>query len=145
MSGVAAGAGATSADLDLVAEVFGASGGVLRVAENKIDDVAAISGSGPAYFFRFCELLVQAAEQECGFSKDEAVELVSHTARGAIAYLDAQEGYPAGRLRQEVTSPGGTTQAALGVFEHEDLEGMVSRALQAAKARAKELNDNANE
>lgn len=100
-----------------------------------------MSGSGPAYVFRFIEALLQAATHQCGFSPDDAKLLVSETVQGAVAYLAAQPGYPAARLREQVTSKGGTTQAALGVFEEADLNGLVSRALAAAQSRAEELNN----
>ena len=139
MSGVAPGASASASDVDVAVSIAEASGCVLRVGESQIDDVAAISGSGPAYFFRFCEVLVDVAQRECGFSEETARLLVGQTARGALAYLDSQEGYPAGRLREEVTSPGGTTEAALGVLEERGFRSMMGEAIQAARTRAKEL------
>ena len=140
MTGIAAGTLATDQDLDLAAWLFEASGRVLRVEESRIDDIAAVSGSGPAYFFRFCEALLQAATEQCGFTQDEATLLVSETAAGAMAYLAAQEDFPVARLRQQVTSKGGTTEAALGVMNKADLNGLIASALAAAQARAKELN-----
>lgn len=140
MTGVAPGSRATEADLDIASSIFEASGRVLRVAEDRIDDVAAVSGSGPAYFFRFCEALMHAAEKQCGFSEDEARLLVSETAQGAMAYLGQQERFPVARLRREVTSKGGTTEAALQVMQKEDLDGLLVDALGAAQRRAEELN-----
>lgn len=145
MSGIAPGSAATDEDMDAVEVLCGASGGVLRVRENQIDDVAAISGSGPAYFYRFCEVLVEHAMGVCGFTREEANLLVAKTAEGSIAYLNSHEGFPAARLRKEVTSPGGTTQAALAVFEAKDLDGLVEEGLRAAKSRAAELNALARE
>jgi pyrroline-5-carboxylate reductase len=139
MSGVAPGNTATDKDVDFAAAICAPSSKILRVSEAQIDDVAAVSGSGPAYFFCFCEALVDAAVTQCGFTREQAELLVAQTAKGAIAYLDAQEGFPAARLRKEVTSPGGTTQAALGVFAERDLAGMVKEALSAAQRRAAEL------
>ena len=143
MSGVAPGATADASDVDLAVGIAEASGRVLRVGESQIDDIAAISGSGPAYFYRFLEALVAAARSECGFSEETAQLLVEQTARGALSYLGAQEGFPAARLRREVTSPGGTTEAALSVFEDRDFTRMVADAIGAAQARARELNEEA--
>ena len=143
MAGVAPGARATAADMDLAEALCAPAAEVLRVEESRIDAVTAVSGSGPAYFFRFCEVLVEAAKSECGFTDAEARLLVSQTAKGSIAYLTAQDGFPAARLRVEVTSPGGTTQAALGVFDAGDLAGLAKGALAAAVARAAELNADA--
>jgi len=145
MSGIALCEGATENDYVSVSGLFGASGGVLQVPEAKIDDVAAISGSGPAYFFRFCEILVQQAVDVCGFDQADAERLVAHTAEGSIAYLMSQEGFPAATLRKQVTSPGGTTQAALESFSKSDWSGLIEKGLMAAKQRAAELQRIANE
>jgi len=145
MSGIALGPGATNDDYESTAQLFGASGGVLRVEEEQIDRVAAISGSGPAYFFLFCEILQRQAIEVCGFDEEQAKTLVAHTAEGSIAYLLSQDGFPAAQLRKQVTSPGGTTQAAIGVMEGRDLNGIIGEALGAALSRADELNDLAKE
>jgi pyrroline-5-carboxylate reductase len=143
MSGVAPGDGATEADLAVAEQICGASGAVLRVREDQMDAVTAISGSGPAYFFRFCEALMDAAVARCGFTEDEARLLVSQTAQGAMAYAGAQEGFPVGRLREQVTSPGGTTQAALDAFAQGNLGALVADAVDAAVRRGEELNADA--
>lgn len=140
MSGVAAGARATGHDVELAATLCRPSGEVLVVPEARLDSLTAVSGSGPAYFFRFCEVLVHAAREQLGFSEGEARLLVSQTARGAIAYLDAEEGFPASRLRHEVTSPGGTTEAALQVFDQGGLAELAEQAMRAAAHRARELD-----
>lgn len=140
MSGVAGGSRATDSDVDIAAGICEPSGKVLRVDEDRMDAIAAVSGSGPAYFFRFCEVLVEAAKTTGGFSDAEARLLVSQTAKGAIAYLDSQDGFPAARLRQEVTSKGGTTFAALQVFDEGGLARLAQEAMSAAIARAKELD-----
>ena len=143
MSGVAAGVGATEADLTLAESICGAAGKVLRVREEQMDAVTAISGSGPAYFFRFCEALMDAAMARCGFSEAEARLLVSQTAQGAMAYAGAQDGFPVARLRAQVTSPGGTTQAALEAFAEGEFAALVGDAVEAALRRGKELNADA--
>ena len=138
MVGLCAGTHAADDDLALTEELFGAAAKTLRITEDRMDALTAVSGSGPAYFFRFCETMVASAE-ELGFTADEARLLVSQTASGAINYLCAQDGFPAGLLRQQVTSPGGTTQAALETMDAHDLAGIMSKALQAAEQRGKEL------
>ena len=143
MSGIAPSADATEADLAVAEEICAASGAVLRVREDQMDAVTAISGSGPAYFFRFCEALMDAAVERCGFTEEEARLLVSQTAQGAMAYAGAQEGFPVGRLREQVTSPGGTTQAALNAFKEGELGALVGDAVDAAVTRGKELNADA--
>jgi len=145
MTAIAPGAHATDDDLALATELCGASGKVLQVEESRIDAVAAVSGSGPAYFFRFCEALMDAAVHTCGFSEEEAKLLVSQTAQGAIAYLGEQEGFPAAKLREEVTSKGGTTEAALRTFNEGELDALVGAALKAAMDRAEELNSDVDE
>lgn len=139
MTAIAPGKYATEDDLALATEICGASGKVLQVTEARIDAVAAVSGSGPAYFFRFCESLMDAAVQTCGFSEEEAALLVSQTAMGAMEYVGQQKGFPVERLRREVTSKGGTTEAALNTFQEGELDGLVRKALQAALDRAQEL------
>ena len=102
-----------------------------------MDAITAVSGSGPAYFFRFAEALVEGA-MAIGFTRDEAILLVGQTGAGSWDYLQ-RSGFEAKRLREQVTSPGGTTAAALKVLDDADFTGLVSRALVAAEQRGKEL------
>jgi pyrroline-5-carboxylate reductase len=102
-----------------------------------MDAVTAVSGSGPAYFFMFAEALVAGAES-LGFTRDEAVLLVGQTGAGSWDYL-LQSGFQAAKLREQVTSPGGTTAAALKVLDEADVMALVRRALEAAERRGKEL------
>ena len=133
-----AGANAGDTDLARAEGLFAPCGKVLRVAdEGRMDAITAVSGSGPAYFFRFAEALVEAAER-LGFTRDEAILLVGQTGEGSWKYLQ-QSGFEAAKLRQQVTSPGGTTAAALAVVDQADLTGLWVRALQAAEARGQEL------
>jgi pyrroline-5-carboxylate reductase len=138
MVGIAPGPGADADTMDLAETVFAPSAKVLRCTEDRIDALTAVSGSGPAYCFLFAEAMMAGA-QALGFSADEAQLLVGQTLRGSIAYLDGQEGYPAAQLRSQVTSPGGTTAAALSVFADADFTGLVERALVAARNRGQEL------
>jgi len=107
--------------------------------ETLLDTVTAVSGGGPAYFFLFMESL-EAAAVARGIPADKARLLVIETALGAARMALESEDDPA-TLRANVTSKGGTTAEALGVFEREDLKDMVDRAIDAARNRAAELGD----
>ena len=138
MVGLCTGAHATPGDLDLAEALFSPCGRVLRLAdESRMDAITAVSGSGPAYFFKFAEALVAAAEQ-LGFTREEAVLLVGETGAGSWDYL-LRSGFEAKKLREQVTSPGGTTAAALKVLDDADVSGLIARALVAAERRGKEL------
>lgn len=139
MVGLCGGAHATAADLDAATALFDGCGQVLRVSdESRMDAITAVSGSGPAYFFRMAEALIDAA-MALGFTRDEALLLVGTTGAGAWSYLQ-REGMDAARLRKAVTSPGGTTAAALKVVDDADLTAIWTRALAAARDRGGELS-----
>lgn len=122
----------------LAARVLAAVGSVHWVSrESELDAVTAISGSGPAYFFLFQELLQHSAEQ-LGLEADLAARLAQETALGA-ARLAAESDLPVSQLRSNVTSPGGTTERALGVFHDAGLAGIMERAVTAARDRSVEL------
>ena len=107
--------------------------------EDMIDAVIGVSGSGPAYFYRFTEALAQAGEK-LGLTPDVAARLAALTFTGAAAWLEAS-GKPPAELRTEVTSPNGTTAAALAVFDRDDrLAALVDEATQACVARAQEMS-----
>ena len=105
--------------------------------ETLMDTVTAVSGSGPAYFFLLAEAL-QAAAIAQGLPPDAARALVVQTCAGAGRML-AESGKDAATLRQRVTSPGGTTQAALESFAASDFAGIVANAVAAATQRGAEL------
>lgn len=106
--------------------------------ESQMDAVTAISGSGPAYVFLFLEALVAAAKAQ-GLPEAVAKKLALHTVRGSAALALASE-EPFAQLRNNVTSPGGTTEAALQVLlQKERLESLIDEAVAAAVRRAKEL------
>ena len=107
--------------------------------EVALDAVTAISGSGPAYVFHFIEGLMAAGEQ-LGLSPALARQLALDTVSGAAQLARGSDDPPA-VLRARVTSPGGTTQAALAVFTQHDLIGIIAAAAQAASQRAGELGD----
>jgi pyrroline-5-carboxylate reductase len=139
MVGLCRGAHASEADLAAAEALFAPSGKVLRLAsEERMDAITAVSGSGPAYLFRTAEALVAAAMAR-GFSQAEAELLVGQTLAGSVAYLMQQGIGQAGALRQAVTSPGGTTAAALAVLEQAGFGELWSAALAAAEARGREL------
>jgi pyrroline-5-carboxylate reductase len=137
-SAISKGKYATDEDVKAVQELLKASGKTIVVDESLQDAVTATSGSGPAYFFRFVEAMIAGA-QDLGLSESDAQTLVIQTITGAAAMLN-QEGADPGVLRQNVTSPNGTTHAALQVFEGGDLEGLVKRAMKAARDRSQELS-----
>ena len=107
--------------------------------EKQMDTVTALSGSGPAYFFLVMEILENAAIQ-MGLSKDIARLLTVQTALGAGRMaLEIEE--PTCELRKNVTSPGGTTEAALKVLEDGDVRSDFAKAIVAATKRAAEIAD----
>ncbi|MDA3963439.1 MAG: pyrroline-5-carboxylate reductase [Planctomycetota bacterium] len=138
MVAICAGAAATDEDMDLAETIFASAAAVLRTTEDKMDAITAVSGSGPAYLFRFAEAQVAAA-LELGFTESEAQLLVGQTLAGSIAYLRSQDGFPAAELRQQVTSPGGTTAAALACLDAANFGQLIASALTAARDRSIEL------
>lgn len=105
--------------------------------ESLMDAVTAVSGSGPAYFYLLMECMERAAV-DLGLSPEVAAILTRETALGAARVVSEQQAEPA-RLRAAVTSPGGTTAAAVQVFEAAHLDAIVGRALAAARDRSLEL------
>jgi pyrroline-5-carboxylate reductase len=137
-TGLFAPAGLSDAHRALAEQVMGAAGTTAWVpTEHALDVVTALSGSGPAYFFLLAELMTDAAV-ELGLTRDSARELAIQTLYGSGLMARASDGDLA-RLRAEVTSKGGTTEAAVRAFEAADLRGIVAAGLQAATRRAGEL------
>jgi pyrroline-5-carboxylate reductase len=131
-------AAATPAQRELATAIMGAVGTVVWVsAERHIDIVTALSGSGPAYFFLLAELMADAAVQ-LGLERDGALELALQTLYGSGQMARASDGDLV-RLRAEVTSKGGTTEAAVRSFDAANLRGIVAAALSAAADRSQEL------
>ena len=116
---------------------LGAVGKVIEVDEDLQDAVTATSGSGPAYFFRFVEAMVDGAVA-LGLSRADATTLTIQTIVGAAKLLD-QSGDTPTTLREKVTSPNGTTFAALNSFNDSDVSGVVAKAMKAARDRSQEL------
>jgi len=138
MSAVAEGAHARPGDAALATALLGAAGEVIRVEEAQMDAVTAISGSGPAYLFYLAEAMQQAAE-EAGLGA-HAELLVRKTLRGAGLLLDESGEAPA-ELRRRVSSPGGTTEAAIRHLDSAGVREALARAIEAAEARGRELGD----
>jgi pyrroline-5-carboxylate reductase len=137
-SAIVGGSSALQSDVTLAQAIFSHSGKSIIVDEEKFDAVTATSGSGPAYFFRFVEAMIAGAV-ELGLTEVDAHTLVVQTISGAAAML-AVEGASPATLRANVTSPNGTTYAALQSFEASDLEGIIKRAMTAARDRSRELS-----
>jgi pyrroline-5-carboxylate reductase len=137
ISAIAAGAKVSSDELKIATELFSTTGEVVVVTEDKIDAVTALSGSGPAYFFYFIEAMVKAGV-ELGLTDEIATKLAIETISGSAAMLK-ESNLDAATLRKNVTSPKGTTAAALEVFSNNDLENIILKAMSAAKNRAQEL------
>jgi len=116
---------------------LGAVGKVIEVDEDLQDAVTATSGSGPAYFFRFVEAMVDGAVA-LGLSRADATTLTIQTIVGAAKLLD-QSGDTPTTLREKVTSPNGTTFAALSSFNDSDISDVVAKAMKAARDRSQEL------
>lgn len=128
----------TEAQRDEAGALLSAVGIVAWVEdESLMDSVTALSGSGPAYVFLLCEALVDAAVKQ-GMPKNVAERLAIQTLAGASEML-ASSGSDAVTLRRNVTSPGGTTQAAIESFEASGLRDVVAKALDAARDRGQEL------
>ncbi len=137
VTALAAGAHASDATRDLAGAVFSAVGPVVWLSEDKLDAVTVLSGSGPAYVFLLAEAMVDAAI-EVGLPRDVAETLAFETIEGAGRML-TQTGVDPATLRAQVTSKGGTTEAAIAVFEDAGFRKIVAEAMEAAQRRSKEL------
>lgn len=137
VTGIAAGAHASEADVATVRELFTTVGSVIEVDESQIDALSTISGSGPAYVFLLIEAFTQAAVNK-GFTLAQARLMAEGTFIGAASLLEASSDDPA-ELRRRVTSPGGTTERAIAVLAAAGLTECFDEATDAALARAKEL------
>lgn len=126
-----------SEDRSTVETLLGSMGVYLEVRETELDAITAVSGSGPAYVFLFVEALYDAAKQQ-GFSDEVAMLLAKETVLGSSKLL-AESGLAPAELRRQVTSPGGTTQAAIDQFQSDGFAALVARAVQAAHDRSLEL------
>jgi pyrroline-5-carboxylate reductase len=137
MVAMAAGKNATKDDLAAARTLFEAAADVIEVAEDKMDAVTAVSGSGPAYFFFLVEQMIRAAT-ELGMTPDQAKLLATKTAAGAAKML-ATSADPPEVLRRKVTSPGGTTEAAITHMTKQNWPQITVDAIKAAQQRGREL------
>ena len=136
-SAFAPGTRATAEDIALTTALLGAVGSVTQVTEPLLDAVTGLSGSGPAYVFTIIEALADGGVCE-GLTRDQALQLAAQTVAGAAAMVLATGQHPA-VLRDQVTSPGGTTIAALAALESGGLRAALIDAVRTAARRAREL------
>ena len=137
MVAIAAGSHAGKEDLATARRIFESGAKVVEVSEEKIDAVTAVSGSGPAYFFFLAEEMIQAGI-EMGLSETEARTLAIQTAAGA-AKMMSESSDPAAELRRRVTTPNGTTHAAISHMEKNGWPAITREALKKAAERSKEM------
>ena len=137
VSAVCKGRFARDEHLQRVVTIMESVGAVVVVTESQMDAVTAVSGSGPAYFFLLTEAMIDAGVEH-GLPRDVAVTLATGTALGAGAMLTGGGEGPA-ELRYNVSSPGGTTAAAIRRLEAGGLRAAVADAVEAAASRSLEL------
>ena len=138
MSGVCPGRYASEADLLRAQRLFDAGGKSVHIqSEDLMDAVTAVSGTGPAYYYFFTEALVEAAKR-IGLSPQYANLLAKQTALGA-ARMMLETGETPDVLREKVTSPGGTTEAAMKAMRESDVFELIVKGVTAAFARGREL------
>ncbi len=138
ISAFSANAAATPDDLSVTRRILSAMGETVHCEESRMNAVTAVSGSGPAYCFYFLEAITAAGEK-LGLTEEEAEKLAFATFRGSLRLLEAQKEKPA-ILRGKVTSPGGTTEAAIRVFDDAGVRRAIMEAVEAAAKRASELS-----
>jgi len=143
ITGLAAGRFAGQEALARAERVLSAVGQVIQMEESLLDAVTAVSGTGPAYAFLLAEALTEAAVRE-GLPRQIAERLVHQTIKGAGALL-VETGLSPFELRAQVTSPGGTTAAAVHVLEERGFRALVEDAVRAAGDRSRELGARAEE
>ncbi len=129
--------------LDHAAAVLGAVGETIELRESLLDAVTAVSGTGPAYVYLLAESLIEAAIRE-GLPHHAATKLVEQTLRGAGILLAETHRSPF-ELRAEVTSPGGTTAAAMHVLQEHGFRAVIEDAVRAAAQRSRELGAGSSE
>jgi len=136
-AGYAGGTHATPKDLEICGSILGSFGIGLPVEEKYLDAVTGLSGSGPAYAFLFMEALADGGVQ-VGLTRDVALKLAMQTVYGA-ARIALESTKHLGELKDEVTSPGGTTIAGLYALEQRGFKGAVMEAIASATRRSQEL------
>ena len=139
MSAISAGTRATEEDVQWVNSFLSSSGQTILVPEDQQDAVTALSGSGPAYFFAMVEAMASAGEK-LGLSKSDAMLAAQQVLIGSAAMVE-QSGKDPKTLRENVTSPNGTTHAALTKFAYRQFSEIIYEAMAAARNRAIELSN----
>jgi pyrroline-5-carboxylate reductase len=137
IAGLCAGAHAGDAHLDLAEDALAHLGSVVRVPEKAMDAITAVSGSGPAYFALLAEAMIEAGIL-LGLSREISTQLVVQTMLGTAKQLRDERMHPV-ELREMVTSPGGTTIAAIRELEMAGVRAAFLNAIQAAMVRSREL------
>ena len=137
IAGLCAGSHAGEAHLDIAEEALSHLGAVVRVPEEAMDAITAVSGSGPAYFALLAEAMIEAGIL-LGLSREISTQLVVQTMLGTAKQLRDEKLHPV-ELREMVTSPGGTTIAAIRELEIAGVRAAFLNAIQAAMVRAREL------
>lgn len=137
MSGMSPNGFATADDLATAEKILRAMGNVIEFKEADLDAVTAVSGSGPAYVFYYIESMIEAGVKS-GLSSADASELVLTTIKGAVKLLEDRGDSPE-HLRKLVTTPGGTTEAALKVLETRNVKQAIVDAIAAAVDKAREI------
>jgi len=137
VSGMSGGSAATAADLEWAESILAAVGSVVRLPERQLDAVTGVSGSGPAYIFLVAEALIDAGVT-AGLSREVSRQLVVGTVLGS-ARMMAETGDDPGSLRAAVTSPGGTTAAAVRTLEFRAVRSAFIEAVAAATERSRQL------
>lgn len=138
MSGICSNENVNADDIRTARMILESMGKVVEVTEDKMDAVTAMSGSGPAYFFYVVESMVEQAEH-LGLTNEEALTLAITTMKGAADLLESSDDSPAA-LRKKVTSPGGTTEAAIKVFDDYKTNEIIKKAVAAAAKKSEELS-----
>jgi pyrroline-5-carboxylate reductase len=136
-AGYSFGKGVSDQQKAFVASLLSAAGVAVEVDEALQDSITATSGSGPAYFFAFVEAMIEGSVA-LGLSREDATKLTIQTIVGSAALLQSSGDSPT-TLREKVTSPNGTTAAALASFADDHLGDIVARAMKAAHHRSQEL------
>jgi pyrroline-5-carboxylate reductase len=137
MAGYSLSSGVTESHRQFLQTLLAATGKALEIPEDLQNALTGTSGSGPAYFFRFVEAMIDGA-QKLGLSKADAATLTIQTIVGAAALLDQSNDSPS-QLREKVTSLKGATAEALAVFDNADISAIVAEAMAASARRAGEL------
>ena len=138
MNGMSVNRNVTADDRNIAITILAATGIVMEFNEEALNAVTAVSGSGPAYVFYLVEAMIEAGVS-LGLTSDESSTLTLQTLKGAAKLLEERQ-EPAGELRRKVTSPGGTTAAAITVMENGKVKEHIIAAMEAACRRAHELS-----